>query len=91
MGTPHRGSNTADLGSIGARVLEVASLGRSTNTEIIKQLRQGTKVLQEISTSFVAVASDLQIWTFVESDRMGGLSEPVGSAISTGHPRYRVN
>jgi hypothetical protein len=52
IGTPHRGSGAASLGLICAQMLKAASLGRSTNTTLINQLKEGSEMLQQISTAF---------------------------------------
>jgi hypothetical protein len=82
IGTPHRGSAAASLGSICADMLKAASLGRSTNTTLIKQLREGSNMLQEISNAFAFLGADVRIYTLIEGDRMDWLSYAVSPSSS---------
>jgi hypothetical protein len=77
MGTPHGGSQAAFLGSICANILSVATLGRSTNTTLIKELKEGSPTLRGISRDFPFLGTNFPLYTFVESDGMNWLSGPV--------------
>lgn len=77
MGTPHRGSATASLGSMGAEMLKAATLGTSTNTTLIKQLKESSKMLQDISNAFTFLGADFPIQTFYETEIMDWLTEVV--------------
>lgn len=73
MGTPHQGSGTASLGAIVADMLKAASLGTSTNSALIKELKANSKTLQEISKDFTFTCggiAGIKIYSFVESEAM---------------------
>jgi hypothetical protein len=77
MGTPHRGSQAASLGSICADMLKAASWGRNTNTTLIKVLKEGSAELQTLSNDFPFLGAGLAIYTFIESESMSWLKDPV--------------
>lgn len=77
LGTPHRGSQTADLGSVISDVVNVAaklgSLGlakKPLQVGILNELRVGSKALRELHETFVKRAShpsQLPICSFIET------------------------
>ncbi|OJJ98455.1 hypothetical protein ASPACDRAFT_61967 [Aspergillus aculeatus ATCC 16872] len=88
MGTPHRGSEVASLGSICAEMLQAVSLGKRTNTTLLKQLREGSQVLQEISNAFAFLGADIHIYTLIESDSMNYLRDVI---VTQGSARLNIS
>ncbi|KAH8747004.1 ankyrin repeat protein [Hyaloscypha finlandica] len=70
FGTPHRGSALADWSTLASNILRAASFGVNTQTQLSKDLKKNSKVLQEISKSFVERAKDLQLVSFYETEKM---------------------
>ncbi|KAJ5362539.1 hypothetical protein N7541_003383 [Penicillium brevicompactum] len=70
MGTPHQGSGIASLGAIGADMLKAASLGTSTNSTLVKELKENSKTLREISKDFTFAKAGVKIYSFVETEGM---------------------
>lgn len=79
MGTPHQGSGIATLGAIGADMLKAASLGTSTNSALVKELKENSKTLQEISKDFTFTKPGVKIYSFVETEGMDHYSGVVGA------------
>jgi len=74
LGTPHRGSETADVASVLTGVVNVAarfgSLGMAKNPlqqEILKELRIGSKPLRELHDTFRKRVSGIQVKSFFET------------------------
>lgn len=85
FGTPHRGSDLASWGKMFSRILSTASLGISTNTNIVKELKANSEVLWRISSSFVERGNktDIRILSFYETEKMPGLGcvvNPIASS-----------
>ena len=74
FGTPHRGSSLADWGTMFANILKAASLGSSTNSRLSADLNERSKVLQDISKSFVDRSKPLNIISFYETEKADWLS-----------------
>ncbi|KAI1322949.1 hypothetical protein F5Y16DRAFT_403920 [Xylariaceae sp. FL0255] len=70
FGTPHRGSSSADWASILGNISNVLSLGTTTNTGLLKSLQQNSKVLQDVSESFVDRGKGLRIISFCETRKL---------------------
>ena len=70
MGVPHRGAAIAKLGSFFASILEATTAGRITNTALLKNLKKGSKPLQEISELAVQRLSNLAICSFYETEML---------------------
>lgn len=70
FGTPHKGSSAASWGDFAANALRAASLGTSTNRQLMKDLKIQSEVLAETSKSFVDRSKALKIISFCESDKM---------------------
>lgn len=51
-------------------ILQVASLGTSTNTKFLEELKSRSELLCDISESFVERGKDLHIFSFYETDKM---------------------
>jgi hypothetical protein len=74
LGTPHRGSETADLASVLTGVVNVAarvgSLGLAKNPlqqDILNELKTGSKPLPELHDTFRKRVSKLQVKSFFET------------------------
>jgi hypothetical protein len=74
LGTPHRGSQTADVATVLAGVVNVAarfgSLGLAKNPlqqNILKELKTGSQSLRELHDTFRKRASRLQVKSFFET------------------------
>lgn len=78
MGTPHQGSGIASLGAIGADMLKAASLGTSTNSALVKELKENSKTLREISKDFTFAKAGVKIYSFVETEGMENYRGVVG-------------
>ncbi|KGO78310.1 hypothetical protein PITC_059230 [Penicillium italicum] len=77
MGTPHGGSNSALYGGMCADMLKAACLGTRTNSALIKELKQGSRTLFEISKNFPYLGAHVSIYSFIETDRMDFLSQVI--------------
>lgn len=80
FGTPHRGSNMASWATMAARLLSLASLNTSTNTQLAQDLEPSSKRLRSISDTFHSLCSRDQypVMSCYETDRMSGLNTTVG-------------
>jgi hypothetical protein len=74
LGTPHRGSQTADVATVLTEVVNVAakfgSLGLAKNPlqkNILKELKTGSQSLRELHDTFRRRASELQVKSFFET------------------------
>lgn len=83
MGTPHQGSGIASWGAMGANMLRAASLGTSTNSALMKELKENSKTLQEISKGFPFLGLGIKIYSFTETEGMDYLSGEVGHTLFT--------
>lgn len=52
MGTPHRGSNSADLVSATSNIARIALLGRKTHPQLVKTLKTHSQFLLDVSRDF---------------------------------------
>jgi len=66
FGVPHRGSDTANLGTFVANLSK--ALPGYTNTRFISALKKGSPILEEISRQFIERGASLQIRTFYETE-----------------------
>ncbi|MCJ1263508.1 hypothetical protein MMC22_003378 [Lobaria immixta] len=66
LGTPHRGSNTASLGSIAASVAK--AIGHDANTSIVRSLEVNSETLDKISDAFSRslALQDIRAYSFRE-------------------------
>ena len=71
MGVPHKGSSSAWWGNLAANILNGVSIGTSTNTRLIADLRKNSSNLLNVSTQFVHRSQGLKIYTFYETKRLG--------------------
>jgi hypothetical protein len=67
MGTPHRGSGAASLGSLCAAIAK--SVGVSTNSRLVTSLKQDSDELTELSSDFRNCSEHLKMLSFYELDR----------------------
>ncbi|KAF4971464.1 hypothetical protein FSARC_1692 [Fusarium sarcochroum] len=70
FGTPHRGSDLANWGTMLSAILKAGSFGTSTNTQLSKDLMPDSRDLERISRSFVALSSTLKVYSFYETEKM---------------------
>lgn len=54
-----------------ANMLRAASLGASTNVQLVRDLQSRSEVLRGISRRFVEIGAELQILSFWETERFG--------------------
>lgn len=66
MGTPHRGSELASWAVLLANVINSLTLGNGIRNDLLRDLRQNSDALNDVSRQFVHRAAPLKIWTFVE-------------------------
>ena len=72
LGVPHRGSDSAWWASFAADVVKAASMGTSTNTGLVKELKKNSDTLMVISKQFVHRTIGLRIYTFYETRKLFG-------------------
>lgn len=73
LGVPHKGSGSAWWGNFAANALKAASIGRATNTALVADLRRDSETLTNISKQFVHRGRDLKIYSFYETQKLGGV------------------
>jgi len=71
MGTPHRGSRYADIGSTVSKVINFFGPAGSTRVDLLKLLQSNAEELWRVSQLFIEGSKDLQIISFYECDRPG--------------------
>lgn len=71
MGVPHKGSSSAWWGNLAANILNGVSVGTSTNTRLVADLRKDSSTLINISSQFVHRSQGLKIYTFYETRKLG--------------------
>jgi hypothetical protein len=86
MGTPHRGADVANWGSIIAGIAKAMFL--SPKKELLNDLKANSKTLSEISDDFVRIVSRYQIKSFYEENLLGGLTivRPLLSSLPSMYP-----
>lgn len=84
LGTPHRGSATADPAKVFGNILNVAwhasgggIFRRGVKTNLLRALSQNSSELMGIADDFTQRASSLSIATFYEQS----VTEPLGSVV----------
>jgi hypothetical protein len=70
LGTPHRGSGLANWATTFGTLLRAVSGGRSTNTQLSKDLEKNSRVLELISESFLQRIKGCKICSCYETDKM---------------------
>ncbi|SLM40558.1 Tetratricopeptide-like helical domain [Lasallia pustulata] len=73
LGVPHKGSDSAWWATFAANALKGASIGTSTNTALVADLKKDSTTLTNISKQFVDRARDLIIYTFYETEVLFGV------------------
>ncbi|MCJ1309721.1 hypothetical protein MMC25_003381 [Agyrium rufum] len=73
LGVPHKGSDSAGWATFAANALKAASIGTSTNTALVADLKRDSTTLTNISKQFVDRARDLVIYTFYETQKISGV------------------
>ncbi|SLM37180.1 Tetratricopeptide-like helical domain [Lasallia pustulata] len=73
LGVPHKGSDSAWWATFAANALKGASIGTSTNTALVADLKKDSTTLSNISKQFVDRARDLIIYTFYETEVLFGV------------------
>lgn len=73
LGVPHNGIDSAWWANFVGKALRGASIGTSTNTALVADLRRGSNTLINISKQFVDRGKDLKIYTFYETQRLAGI------------------
>ena len=71
LSVPHRGSDAAWWGDLGANILKSASMGIWTNRRLIKGLKMQSPALMDISKQFVPRSQSLAIYAFYERRKTG--------------------
>ena len=72
LGVPHKGSDSAWWATFAARALKGASLGTSTNTALVTDLRKNSTTLTNVSKQFVDRAKGLAVYSFYETQKLSG-------------------
>jgi hypothetical protein len=72
MGTPHRGSNLANWGSMLAGMAKVMFL--SPKKQLLDDLKASSKTLSDTSEDLVSIVSRYSIKSFYEENKIGGLA-----------------
>ena len=70
FGTPHRGSDIAQWAGMLGKILKVGSLGGSTHSQLAKDLEPSSRILKNISDSFITRGKNLIIFSFYETEKM---------------------
>ena len=71
LSVPHRGSDAAWWGNVGANVLNNVSMGKLTSNALIKDLKRNSPALMDISRQFVPRSQNLKIYAFYELRKRG--------------------
>jgi hypothetical protein len=94
LGTPHRGSDLADYGTIMAQISRVFL--KKPNTDIIRSLRMGSPELEHIEYTFLNVCGSMRLHSFCEEHPAGSVmvvesyssTLPFGCGTSSYLPKY---
>jgi hypothetical protein len=84
MGTPHRGSPSANLAKMLGSIANLAfhmgpfGFGRGVRTTLLRDLEQNSRELLRIADDFTQRSSVFRITTFYETDHIPPLKEVVG-------------
>lgn len=73
LGVPHKGIDGASWVEYVGKTLRGVSIGTSTNTALVVDLRKNCDTLANISAQFVDRGKDLKMYTFYETQRLGGV------------------
>ena len=73
LGTPHRGSDSAWWGAVVANIMKGLSIGTSTNSRLVSNLKKDSSSLGSISSQFVHRTKGIRIYTFYETKKTGSI------------------
>ena len=73
LAVPHKGSGTAWWGNFAANVLKGASIGLSTNSALVADLKKNSSALTDIQKQNIERIKHLNIYTFYETLRLQGV------------------
>lgn len=98
MGTPHRGSSIANLGSVVGRIVNTCSAtttatlqNRVIRTDLLDYLNHGSKALHDLAVSVRNRLQDLVIISFYETEALSPLSSMVSVIFFSTQPaRYTL-
>jgi hypothetical protein len=90
FGTPHRGSDVANLGVIAATACKV--IGKETNTNLLRSLEKSSEVLVRISDAFAKLLAtrEVKVHSFLE-DRSVPMVGKVWNRVSLVKQREKTN
>ena len=71
LSVPHKGSDVAWWGNVGANLLRNVSMGMSTSSELIRDLQKNSPALMNISRQFVPRSESLKMYAFNELRKTG--------------------
>jgi hypothetical protein len=89
LGTPHRGSDVAFWGDMLARIAYVSLLNPASG--YIKDLRNNSSLLMDVSEDFRSIASQYRIISFYEADKLPRINSVVLSGPASISPTYLSN
>ncbi|KAI9889405.1 MAG: hypothetical protein M1814_005341 [Vezdaea aestivalis] len=73
LGVPHKGSDSAWWANFAACALKASSIGLSTNTTLVADLKKDSSTLNDIQNQFIDRTQDLKIYTFYEKQKLFGV------------------
>lgn len=73
LGVPHNGIDGVRWANFAINILKGAGLGRFKYTALAADLRKNSNMLINISKQFVHRGKDLEMYTFYETQRLGGV------------------
>ncbi|ETS79976.1 hypothetical protein PFICI_07505 [Pestalotiopsis fici W106-1] len=76
LGTPHKGSEAADIGKIVGRIINLA-VPKATRTDLLGHLGENSQALRELASSFRHRLCNLEVVTFYETQPIPPLSSLV--------------
>ncbi|KAI9888711.1 MAG: hypothetical protein M1814_006522 [Vezdaea aestivalis] len=90
LGVPHKGSDSAWWANFAASALKAASIGTSTNTALVADLRKDCSTLTNISKQFVDRTTGLKLYTFFERQKLFGIVVVDESSAQIGVPNEKL-
>jgi hypothetical protein len=71
LGTPHDGSNKADLASTARKIIDamVPSKVFDTDGQLLEALQEGSEVLQNVTAQFAPLMSNFRVYFFWEQEK----------------------
>ena len=86
LAVPHKGSGTAWWGNFAANVLKGASIGLSTNSALVADLRKDSGALTDMQKQSIERIQHLKMYTFYETLKLQGVL--VGICFEVGKATY---